>query len=494
MSRSDYAKSPRCLAIDLGAGSGRLVLGQVLNGRWSLSEVGRFRTATKHSEKPDYQCWDLDGILGEIERHITLACAFGRPASLGVDGWGVDYVLLDENLREVGLPVCYRDGRTNGMVERVQQRVSRVEIYRRTGIQFLSFNTLYQLAACVEQEPKWIEDARHFLMIPDYLHFRLSGALSNEYTNATTTQMCGLDGEWDPVLMDAIGLRRPIMRNPIPAGTCLGDGIGAASGLKVIAPATHDTASAVAGTPLEDDEAYISSGTWSLMGIESAVPIATPEALAMNFTNEGGLERRFRVLKNIMGMWPIQRICEEQKISDFAGLVQQAEEMEPWRSIINVNDPEFLNPASMTESIRTYCRDSGQPVPESLAQLGRCVFDSLALSYSKVKAQLEQLRGRKLSSIRVVGGGCQNELLNRLSANACGLPIIAGPVEASALGNLSSQMIALGVLENLNVARKLIRSSFDMKVYQPVDGVPDVVFRRFEELLATTELRGAACA
>lgn len=494
MNRAENAKSPKCLAIDLGAGSGRLVLGEIVDGRWNLREVGRFRTATKRHEGPEYQCWDLEAIVGEIERHMPGAHSAGKPASLGVDSWGVDYVLLDEDLREVGLPVCYRDKRTNGVMESVQKSVSREEIYRRTGIQFLSFNTLYQLAACIEQEPNWIERSRHFLMIPDYLHFRLSGTLSNEYTNATTTQMCGLDGEWDAVLMDAIGLRQQIMQKPIPAGTQLGDGIGIANGMKVIAPATHDTASAVAGTPLEDDEAYISSGTWSLMGIESMRPIATPEALAMNFTNEGGLELRFRVLKNIMGMWPIQRICEEQKISDFDLLIRQAGEIAPWRSIIHVNDPEFLNPASMTESIRGYCRVSGQPVPETLAQLARCVFDSLALSYRQVKGQLEKIRGRRLSSVRVVGGGCQNELLNRLCADACGLPVIAGPVEASVLGNLSAQMMALGAIENLSVARKLIQSSFEMKVYLPEAGVPEPVSRHFEELLATTELKGAACA
>ena len=495
MSRTNSAKpsSPKCLAIDLGAGSGRVVLGQVQDGRWTLAEVGRFRTPTKRNEQSGYQCWDTEGILGEIERSIAAACALGRPASLGVDSWAVDYVLLDRDLREVGLPVCYRDKRTSGVMERFQKRVAREEIYRRTGIQFLPFNTLYQLAACFEQEPKWIDDARHFLMIPDYLHFRLSGVLSNEYTNATTTQMCGLDGEWDPVLMEAIGLKQSMMRSPVAAATLLGDGIGTAGGIKVIAPATHDTGSAIAGTPLEADEAYISSGTWSLMGIESPVPIATPEALAMNFTNEGGLESRFRVLKNIMGMWPIQRICEEQNVGDYAALVQQARETDPWRSIVHVNDPEFLNPASMTESIRAYCRASRQSIPETQAQLARCVFDSLALSYRQVKGQLVRLLGRRLTRIRIVGGGCQNELLNQLCADACGLPVIAGPVEASVLGNLSAQMIALGELEDLSAARALVRASFEMKVYEPAGIVPDAVVRRFEELLATRELKGAAC-
>ena len=265
-------------------------------------------------------------------------------------------------------------------------RLSKKEIYARTGIQFLTFNTIYQLAACAAQQPEWLDQAAHFLMIPDYLHFRLCGVAPNEYTNATTTQLCGLNGEWDKSLMQSIGLKHELMTTPVAACTVLGQGTGAARGLKIVAPATHDTASAVAGTPLAGaDEAYISSGTWSLMGIESMVPITNADAMRMNFTNEGGVERRFRVLKNIMGMWPIQRLCEEQSIADFGPVIEGAAQEQPWRSIINVNNPEFLNPLSMTISIQEHCRRSNQPVPESAAHLARCVFDSLALSYRMVK-------------------------------------------------------------------------------------------------------------
>ena len=497
MSSADTSKTTtnRCLAIDLGAGSGRLVVGEILDGHWNLEEVDRFRTPTGTSREFGYQYWETEQILARIERYLSATVNSEKLASLGIDSWGVDYVLLDDELQLVGLPVSYRDKRTTGVMERFQEKIPRKEIYSRTGIQFLSFNTLYQLASCLEQQPGWMNAARHFLMIPDYLHFRLSGVLSNEYSNATTTQICGLNGEWDHVLMMAIGLKPSIMLPPVPAGTILGDGIGAARGLKVIAPATHDTGSAVAGTPLgNSDEAYICSGTWSLMGIESSVPIATEAAMAMNFTNEGGLEGRFRILKNIMGMWPIQRVCEEYGISNFASLVQEAAEIEPWSFIIDVTDPEFLNPASMTESIRNYCRSSEQPAPESTAQLARCVFDSLALSYSRVKEQLESLRHRRLKGIRIVGGGCQNRLLNQLCADACGLPVIAGPVEASALGNLSAQMIALGIIENLDAARALIRASFEMEQFEPRTNVPDGVFRRFKDLLSAKEMKGEACA
>jgi rhamnulokinase len=480
------------MAIDLGSGSCRVVLGQISNGRWNLREAGRFRTPVKPSES-GYRCWDTEEIFGQIERHLGAALGQQKPASLGIDSWGVDYVLLDEHRSIVGRPVCYRDKRTTGRMESVHKRISPEEIYRRTGIQFLTFNTLYQLAACVEQEPEWMAKARHLLMIPDYLNFRLSGILANEYTNATTTQMCGLNGSWDEALQEAIGLQHPLLRTPIAAGTVLGDGRGLAAGVKIIAPATHDTASAVAGTPLEStDEAYISSGTWSLMGIESWTPIATADAQRMNFTNEGGFERRFRVLKNIMGMWPIQCVCEEKNISDFGTLVAEAAGSEPWRSIIDVNDPEFLAPASMTETIQAFCRNSRQPVPETPAQIARCIFDSLALSYRAVKEQIESLRGRGLTRIRIVGGGCQNALLNQLCADACELPVVSGPVEASVLGNLSAQMIALGQIENLNAARVLIGESFQLVEYYPQAAVPGEVLERFDQLLAVKETQAKA--
>ncbi len=472
-----------CLAVDLGAGSGRMVSGEIAGGRWKLEEVGRFRTPTFIDADWGYQCWDIDEIMARVERLIGRICTEKKPTSIGVDSWGVDYVLLGEDLHTVGVPISYRDRRTTGVMEKLSQRLSQKTIYEKTGIQFLGFNTIYQLAACIEQHPEWIDRARHFLMIPDYMHFRLSGVLANEYTNATTTQMCGLDGEWDAFLVQSIGLKESLMRSPVAAGTVLGEGKGVARGLKVIAPATHDTASAVAGTPLEStDEAYISSGTWSLMGIESLSPLANEDALSMNFTNEGGFERRFRVLKNIMGMWPLQRMCEEWKIADLARVVDAAAREPAWRSIIDVNHPEFLNPVSMVKTIQEHCRKADQPIPESSAQMARCVFDSLALSYRTVKGQLERLRGRPLSRIRIVGGGSQNVLLNQLCADACELPVTAGPVEASALGNLSAQMIALGVIENLSAARLFIRNSFPLPEYYPRTPIPSSVIARFEAL------------
>jgi rhamnulokinase len=261
----------------------------------------------------------------------------------------------------------------------------------------------------------------------------------------------------------------------------------------VVAPATHDTASAVAATPLSGlDEAYISSGTWSLMGIESFTPIATAAALGMNFTNEGGIERRFRILKNLMGLWLVQRMAAEHDATDFAALAKSAAACSAFRSIINPDDPLFLNPPSMTEALRAYCRAMGQPEPRTVAELARCVFDSLALAYRNVKEQLEQLSGRPLRRIRIVGGGCQNQFLNQLCANACQIPVVAGPVEASALGNALAQMIALGELENVDAARALVRSSFRMTEFHPGPPVPGLVFRNFQQMLLTRFQEGVS--
>lgn len=481
----------RLCAVDLGAGSGRVVVGRLCDGRWALDEVDRFSTPAAFDESCGYQCWNLDKIMSHIQDALQRAAALGPVASVGVDSWGVDYVLLDSNRREVGKAVCYRDKRTNGQMERFLSRVPAEEVYSRTGIQFLSFNTLYQLCAACEQQGRWMEAARHLLMIPDYIHFRLSGVLSNEYTNATTTQAFALAGHWDQTLLSAAGLKSNLMSEPVDAGTVLGElPVG---GAKIIAPATHDTASAVAGTPLAGpDEAYISSGTWSLMGIESTTPFCSPEAMKMNFTNEGGIERRFRVLKNVMGLWLIQRIAEEHQVSNIAALVDQAGDSAGWRSLINPDDPVFLNPDSMTDAIRAYCRATGEPEPHTLVELARTIFDSLALAYSNVKRQLEELSARPLKCIRIVGGGCQNALLNQLCADACDLTVIAGPVEASTIGNLSAQAIALGAIRNLDTARDVIRSSFVMHEFRPKTAVPAAAFRRFEHLLQTRFQRGVA--
>jgi len=479
------SQPPCFVAADLGASSGRVIAAQIVEERLRLHEVSRFSTSFSEDADTGYLCWPIEAIEAHIRQGIAQAADLAPIRSVGVDSWGVDFVLLDAEQQRVGKAISYRDKRTQRTIEQVTARIPAAEIYRRTGIQFQPFNTLYQLAAMAIQEPDWLSRARHLLMIPDHLHFRLCGVLANEYTNATTTQLLNLNGAWDPALFAAAGLPRIWMQPPVEAGTALGTMHIGSTAATVVAPATHDTASAVAGTPFEaDGEAFLSSGTWSLMGMESIVPFASQQAMQWNFSNEGGFGRRYRVLKNIMGLWLLQRLCEEFQAPIDDALMSGAASATPWRSLVNPDDPRFLNPASMKNAMRDYCLETGQPAPESLAQFARCAFESLALSYRLVKEQLESLSGRRLKRIRIVGGGSRNRLLNQLCASACQLPVSAGPVEASALGNISAQMIALEVLPGLDEARTLIRRSFEIDEYQPHEAVPDNVWEKFCEFAA----------
>ena len=475
---------PCFVAVDLGASSGRVVAAQLRKGTLSLREVSRFSIAFSKDQHSGYLCWDIDAIEKNVRQGIEDASQLAPITSIGVDSWGVDFVLIDAELRRVGQAVCYRDDRTQGKIEQVTKRMSRAEIYRRTGIQFQPFNTMFQLAAMAAREPEWVAKTRHLLMIPDYFHFRLCGVIANEYTDATTTQLLNLDGTWDKDLFAAAGLKQIWMQPPVAAGTVLGEARFGGKAVKVVAGTTHDTASAVVGTPFEaETEAFLSSGTWSLMGVESVVPYASAQALQWNFANEGGFGRRYRVLKNIMGLWLLQRITQEFQIPIDDALMSAVAEAAPWRSIVNPDDARFLNPDSMTQAIKEYCVETGQPAPETLAQFGRCALESLALSYRLVKEQLESLRGQSLTRIRIVGGGAKNRLLNQLCANACQLPVSAGPVEASALGNICSQMIAMGEIPSLDAARAVIRQSFEINDYRPLEPIPDSTWKKFSNLL-----------
>ncbi|MDR3515929.1 MAG: rhamnulokinase [Azospirillaceae bacterium] len=480
----------RCAAVDLGAGSGRVIAAVFDGAALSLTEAHRFETPLLRDDH-GLQYWDIDAIEAHARTGLQAAAATAAIDSVGIDSWGVDYVLIDGTGQRVGVAVSYRDHRTDGIMDQVCSRIPAAEIYRRTGIQFLPFNTLYQLAATARQHPDWLKQARHLLMVPDYLNFRLCGAIAGEYTNATTTQLFNLPSQgWDADLLAVAGVDPALMPPLVEPGTRLGTlkGCGTPGSdrpVPVIAVASHDTASAVAGAPLEgSDEAYISSGTWSLMGVESALPLVSAAAHRLGFTNEGGYGRRYRVLKNIMGLWLLQRIRAEcaAPIPSHADLVAAAQAAAPWRSLVDPDDPRFLNPPSMTVAVQRFCAETGQSVPDDSGSLARCVFDSLALSYRQTREQLEALRGRSLSRIRIIGGGSQNRLLNQLCADACQVPVSAGPVETSAIGNACVQLIALGVLPDLEAARAVVRRSFPIAHYQPGHPVPDAVWQRFQTL------------
>jgi rhamnulokinase len=479
-----------CVAIDLGASSGRVAVVECAAQQLSLHMLRRFDTARLRDPQTGYQCWDLDRIESEIRAGLAAADA-AAPRSVGVDSWAVDYVLLDAAGHAVAPAVSYRDDRTQAVMETVFAAMPAAEVYRRTGIQIQPFNTLYQLAATARQQPGWLARTRQLLMLPDYFHFKLTGAIANEYTNATTTQLYGLaTDDWDDELLALAGISRDVLTRPVAPGTILGETRTAGGRLQVVVPATHDTASAVAAIPLAGaDEAFLISGTWSLMGIESTRPFSDATARRLNVTNEGGVERRYRVLKNIAGLWLTQRIAQESGTSD-AELIAAAEATAPWRSLIDPEDPRFLSPPSMIAAIRGFCAETGQPEPVGVGPLARCAYDSLALSYRRVKRELESLLGHGLARIRVGGGGGQNRLLDQLAADACGVPLIIGPAESSLLGNACVQLIGLGVFGSLADARAQLRRSFPGETIEPRGSVPDAAWDQFSALgqrRATTE-------
>lgn len=481
-----------CVAIDLGASSGRVMLARfdVKSGSLVLQQVAR--TINRLVSVDGYQYWDIDALEEFIVSSLnTLEPKGIMVDSIGIDTWGVDFILLDKKGNRVGPSVSYRDNRTHGIQSQAIRALGSENIYRRTGIQFLPFNTLYQLRALSESKSSWLKDVQHALLIPDYLHYRLTGNVNWEYTNATTTQLLNINtGKWDKTLLEWAGADPEWFGEPSLPGTEVGCW-QTKSGKKVpvVAVATHDTASAVMAAPLLDnDSAWLSSGTWSLMGYESIEPCNGEEALAANITNEGGAEGRFRVLKNIMGLWLLQRVCSELSIVDLDNLVNQAKSQSACIALINPNDERFINPLSMVGEIQNACTEQGMPKPTRPAELARCIFDSLALFYRQVLKELEDVRGTAFARLHIVGGGCQNPLLNQLCADACGIPVVAGPVEASTIGNIGCQLIASGDIRDLTHLRQLIQQNFPLQTYTPQ--VSDVYRRnwpRFQSLTNTVK-------
>ena len=470
------------LGIDVGAESGRVLAGLWDGRRMALAEEARF--ANRTVEMGGVLRWDPAGLWSGIRDGLARAGRShgDRVVSVGADTWGLDYVLLSGSGELLGLPRCYRDPSHPAAFEAVLQRIPRAELFDRTGIQFMPINTLYQWFAHQSRSPDTLGAARRFLLMPDWIHHLLCGAECVEFTNATTTQFFDPRGRsWCVDLLDRLGLPTGLLPEVVPPGTRLGRLLprtASATGLttaEVVAPGTHDTASAVVGIPTGSTGrpgwAYISSGTWSLVGFESATPRLGPEALALNITNEGGVEGTWRVLKNVMGLWILQRcradLAGSGTPTDYATLAARAGEVPPLRSLIDPDHPSFLNPPDMPAAIAEFCRRTSQPVPEGEAALARCVLDSLALKYAAVLRGLESLAGHRFEVVHIVGGGSRNTLLNQSTADALGCPVLAGPAEATALGNVLWQARGLGELGSLAEVREAARASVSVERFEP---------------------------
>ncbi|MCM1065645.1 MAG: rhamnulokinase [Eubacterium sp.] len=463
---------PYYLGIDIGASSGRHILAHLEDGRMVLEEIHRFPNGMV--EKDGENVWDVEGLFGEIKAGMKKCVELGKiPVSVGIDTWGVDFVLLDEDGNRIGNAVAYRDGRTKGMDEEVYKIIPEDELYARTGIQKQIFNTIYQLMALKTKKPEQLANAKTMLMMPDYFHFLLSGVAATEYTNATTGQLVDPETkDWDMELIRKLGYPEEIFQKIVTPGTVLGDLTAEIQNevgfnCKVIAPATHDTGSAVIAVPTDSDNTlYISSGTWSLMGTELFRANCSKESKANNLTNEGGYDYRFRYLKNIMGLWMIQSVKKEIGGSLGFGEISEQASQCTIASIVDCNDDRFLAPANMTEEVRAACRESGQQVPEGLAEVACVIYNSLAQCYGKTIQEIAAITGQDYDRIHIVGGGSNADYLNRLTAKATGLPVYAGPTEATAIGNLAAQMMALGDLGDLKDARACVFRSFPIATYK----------------------------
>jgi len=482
------------LAIDLGAESGRAMLGRLGGGVLSLDEICRFPNGPVRDNGS--LRWDIRRLWSEIRRGLDRS-ADRKPESIGVDTWGCDYALLDARGQLVEQPYHYRDVRTDGVMEAVWQRVSREEIYAITGIQFLVFNTLYQLYAACQKNPELIASAASFGTIPDLLNYWLTGELRGEFTMATTTQFVdATTRDWARELLARLDIPTRLLPPMIEPGSVLGalkaDACTALAGTPVVTPATHDTGSAVASVLSGRHTAFISSGTWSLLGTEVTDPVITPRARDLNFTNEGGVCGTTRLLKNIGGLWLLQACRRSWAATghdyEYEGLLSAAGDHD--RSFQSLFDPDhrgFFQPPDMVAAISDYCRQTGQVIPESPAAFARGILESLAFKYRLVIESLESLTGNRIEEIRIVGGGSRNRLLNQFTADATGCTVIAGPMEATALGNIAMQMLAVGAVGSLDEARRIIERSFPVERFEPKRcDVWDAQYARFQDYVEMT--------
>jgi rhamnulokinase len=458
-------------AIDLGGSSGRVSVGELVDQKIVLTELHRF----KHEPvaTADGLFWDWQFILEQIKIGLHKAVELGEVATVGVDSWAVDYALIDSKGEVLAPPHCYRDGRTDGVMAKLKNELGVDYIYSKTGIQFIFFNTMYQLF--VEKDSAIYKSADKFLMVPDLINYLLCGSISTEITNASTTQLLNAHThDWDWELIEKLGIKKSLFAKINKPGDQVGQikGHGKLDAIKVISVGSHDTASAVAGAPLGEDglSAYISSGTWSLVGLELAKPVTDKKAMEFNITNEVGVDNRIRFIKNVAGMWLLEESLDywasKGEHYTAAELAKASAEL-PRTSVIDANDPIFEKPGAMPERIAMLCEKSNQQIPQSPAAYARCIFDSLADAYVKVLAQLQSAAGVKINAINIVGGGSANRLLNQLTADATGLPVYAGPTEATVLGSVMVQMQSVGLINSLNQGRVIIKNSITQEEFKP---------------------------
>lgn len=473
------AEAIKVLAFDFGASSGRAILGIIEDGKLSCQEIHRFSNDLVEINGSYF--WDVLRLFHEIKQGILKCANSGHKdiKSIGIDTWGVDFGLLDKEGMLIGNPYVYRDSRTDGMMEKVFEQIPKNRLYNKTGIQFMKFNTIFQLYALKNSNSYQLKEAKTMLLMPDLFNYFLTGVKAAEYSIASTTQLLdAYSKNWDKEIITKLGLPEEIFPKVVPTGTIIGkvkEDLAKELGLgdvNVIASASHDTQSAIVAVPTkENDFVYISCGTWSLMGIESDIPLINDESYRLAFTNEGGVDGKITCLKNIMGLWLIQESKRqwerEGKVYGFTELGEMARKAEGFRSFIDCDDDIFMAPGNMPERIKEYCRRTNQHVPETVGEVVRCITESLAFKYRQTIEALEELTNNKYSTIHMVGGGIQDKLLCSFTANATGRKVVAGPVEATALGNIAVQAKALGVVDGLNGARELIANSCDTIVYEP---------------------------
>ncbi|MCI6462008.1 MAG: rhamnulokinase family protein [Prevotella sp.] len=486
-------------AVDLGATSGRTIIGTIENGKMSLEELTRFDNNLIETGGHFY--WDIFALYNEVINGLRLVAKRQiEIQSIGIDTWGVDFVCVGSDGAILRNPLAYRDPHTVGkMEEYFEKKVARDEVYNITGIQFMNFNSLFQLYAMDEAGNTALRNADKVLFVPDALSYMLTGNAVCEYTIASTSQM--LDPrtkDLDSRLVESVGLKRGQFGEMVNPATVIGTiteevqkmtGLGA---VPVIAVAGHDTGSAVAAVPAANEKfAYLSSGTWSLMGIETQDAIINARSFDLNFTNEGGIEGTTRFLKNICGMWIYERCRKEWKDAEGLGhaeLQSAAMECEPFRSLINPDDPIFANPASMVDAITTYCEKTNQPIPQGYAQTCRCIFDSLALRYRQVFAWLKEFADFDINVLHIIGGGSKNEYLDQFTANSCGVTVLAGPQEGTAIGNIMLQAKAAGMVGDIWEMRRIIADSLELKRFEPQD--KEIWDAAYEKYLDIVNLKG----